>query len=858
MNVEPENDRGDSDESPNPRERELFSAALDMPQEQRESFLTTACGEDEALRSRIQSLLQSHLEAGEFLESPAPRLALTLIADEIDDFDEKEYDFEFLDESDKSGCLGALGHYEIIGVVGRGAFGIVFRAFDTKLNRVVAIKVMAPELAQNKMAVRRFSREAQAAAAVVHDHVVTLHAIEEESRPPFLVMEFVEGQSLGERIEEQGLLEINEILRIGMQIASGLNAAHQQGLVHRDIKPANILLENGVKRVKLTDFGLARAVDDIGMTQTGTIAGTPQYMSPEQGLGQSIDERSDLFSLGSVLYTMCTGVAPFRADSTIATLKRVCDDRPKAITELNPDIPRWLANIVNRLLEKKPEKRFQSAEEVESLLRSCLADWQSGKRDMPRIVEHTKRFAKQLQPYAERLHPSRFDLEKVKGWLPSASSAQQLTLVLTVVQTVAIALATVAAFFEVGTIFLSGPLVGIFFGGSIAALAWIAELPKRFILFGLSSCVATIFIFAAIAVFGLNAPDWLPICAMILAYASIAVPCGAVLIQQLWRFPELEIKPISLLDDAVVIPLLGVQLFVIALSGPVVAVDRESAFVMLPILLMIGSLATVLCLLSERHWLTKAFVVSAPVVTFMIAFSLASYATAGGNTPTSALVSWGVVWVVLAYVFCAVPVGLWVLFKESNQTARFKMEKFTILHALVITAVLAMALAMARPSLNFGPIAYLASSLFGVALFGLAGATGLWIARNLQTQKRLLLWFGMSVATLALAIIFMTSMSAYDARANYGYLTVRVSNTGTRYDNASLQEPFTLSVTDEKGETQIHQIHVYTQTIGPIPRGVTQVSLRTGDDLYKLESKEVDLEFRFNDLDVELRSIGDS
>ncbi|MEM8734567.1 MAG: serine/threonine-protein kinase, partial [Planctomycetota bacterium] len=316
MNLEPDMNHEPGDESSNPRERELFAAALDVPVEQRDSFLATACGEDDGLRTRIQNLLRSHRNAGEFLESPAPRLALTLIADEIDDFDDKEYDFEFLEESDKSGCLGALGHYEIIGVVGRGAFGIVFRAFDTKLNRVVAIKVMAPELAQNKMAVRRFSREAQAAAAVVHDHVVTLHAIEEESRPPFLVMEFVEGQSLGERIEEQGLLEINEILRIGMQIASGLNAAHQQGLVHRDIKPANILLENGVKRVKLTDFGLARAVDDIGMTQTGTIAGTPQYMSPEQGLGQSIDERSDLFSLGSVLYTMCTGVAPFRADST--------------------------------------------------------------------------------------------------------------------------------------------------------------------------------------------------------------------------------------------------------------------------------------------------------------------------------------------------------------------------------------------------------------------------------------------------------------------------------------------------------------------------------------------------------------
>jgi hypothetical protein len=146
--------------------------------------------------------------------------------------------------------------------------------------------------------------------------------------------------------------------------------------VHRDIKPANILLENGIERVKITDFGLARATDDVGMTQSGQIAGTPQYMSPEQAMGQQVDTRSDLFSLGSVLYTLCTGRPGFRADSTLAVMKRVCDDVPRPIGETNPEIPEWLIEIIDRLLMKKPEDRIQTAAEVAELLNQHLAHLQ--------------------------------------------------------------------------------------------------------------------------------------------------------------------------------------------------------------------------------------------------------------------------------------------------------------------------------------------------------------------------------------------------------------------------------------------------------------------------------------------------
>src|SRR5205823_5906189 len=207
----------------------------------------------------------------------------------------------FLAPATKPGVLGRLGHYEVLDVIGRGGMGIVLRGFDETLHRVVAIKVMAAQLASSGAARKRFTREAQAAAAVSHDHIVTIHAVEEGSSP-YMVMQYVPGVSLQQRLDREGPLQLPEILRIGTQTASGLAAAHAQGLIHRDIKPANILLENGVQRVKITDFGMARAVAEASLTQSGVVAGTPQYMAPEQARGETVDHRADLFSLGSVLY----------------------------------------------------------------------------------------------------------------------------------------------------------------------------------------------------------------------------------------------------------------------------------------------------------------------------------------------------------------------------------------------------------------------------------------------------------------------------------------------------------------------------------------------------------------------------
>lgn len=289
-------------------------------------------------------------------------------------------DLFFLQPSQKPGSIGRLEHYEILEVIGRGGMGIVLKAFDDTLHRVVAIKVLAPHLASNSVSRQRFLREARAAAAVVHDHVVTIHAVAETNGIPYLVMQLIAGVSLEDLLRRQGILEPKEILRIGMQIASGLAAAHTQGLVHRDIKPGNILLENGVQRVKITDFGLARAADDGSLTQSGTIAGTPLYMAPEQARGELVDFRADLFSLGSVLYTMCTGKAPFRGETTVAILMNVCEKVPRLVQEFNPDIPDDLAQIIDKLLAKNPAERFQNTQEVANMLNASLARLQGPMR----------------------------------------------------------------------------------------------------------------------------------------------------------------------------------------------------------------------------------------------------------------------------------------------------------------------------------------------------------------------------------------------------------------------------------------------------------------------------------------------
>jgi serine/threonine protein kinase len=269
--------------------------------------------------------------------------------------------------------LGRLGRYDIERVIGSGGMGVVLKAHDSELNRPIALKLLAPHLSHVGAARERFAREGRAAAAVVHEHVVGIYNVESSAPVPYLVMQYVPGRSLQARVDDDGPLGIEEILRIGMQAAAGLAAAHRQGLVHRDVKPSNILLENQVERAVLTDFGLARAIDDASLTQTGILAGTPHYMSPEQATGGPIDHRSDLFSLGAVLYFMATGHPPFRAAGSLAVLHRICNDAHRPVWQLNKDIPDELCEVTDELLEKKPSRRPATAEDVQLRLSDLLS-----------------------------------------------------------------------------------------------------------------------------------------------------------------------------------------------------------------------------------------------------------------------------------------------------------------------------------------------------------------------------------------------------------------------------------------------------------------------------------------------------
>jgi serine/threonine protein kinase len=281
--------------------------------------------------------------------------------------------WRLLGPTDDPHMLGRIGNYEVIGLIGRGGMGIVFRAFDSSLHRIVAIEMMLPHLAASGSARKRFARETQAAAAVVDEHVMAIHCVDEWQGVPYLVMNYSRGTSLQRRINESGPLHVRECLRIALQVAKGLSAAHAQGIIHRDVKPANILLDQNVERAQLMDFGLARAFDDASLTRTGLIAGTPRYMSPEQVHGVRVDFRSDLFSLGATMYAMYTGHSPFRAESAYGAMHRVVHGVPRPIQQVNPDIPEWLCAVISQLIDTNPSQRFATAGDVVALLGKCLA-----------------------------------------------------------------------------------------------------------------------------------------------------------------------------------------------------------------------------------------------------------------------------------------------------------------------------------------------------------------------------------------------------------------------------------------------------------------------------------------------------
>lgn len=267
--------------------------------------------------------------------------------------------------------IGRLGPYRILKVLGVGGMGVVFQAEDPQLKRSFALKTMKPAIAANPKHRQRFLREAQAAARVESDHIVPIYQVGEERGVPYLAMPLLKGSSLEQRLTKGKPMSVPQVLRLALQAARGLATAHEAGLVHRDIKPANLWIEeaspgceSGDSRIKILDFGLARAVADAGLTQSGAIVGTPAYMAPEQARGDQVDARADLFSLGCVMYRMLTGEQPFQRDETMATLMALALNEPPPAHQVNPAVPAALSELVAQLMAKTPTARPGTATAV--------------------------------------------------------------------------------------------------------------------------------------------------------------------------------------------------------------------------------------------------------------------------------------------------------------------------------------------------------------------------------------------------------------------------------------------------------------------------------------------------------------
>lgn len=262
--------------------------------------------------------------------------------------------------------------------------GFVFKAEDLNLERSVALKVMKPHLAAKPVQKARFMREAKATAAIRNDNIVTIYEVNDDKGLPFIAMELLHGMPMDAWLAKGKKPTIQQVLRLGKQAALGLAAAHEKGLIHRDVKPANLWIEaTGGGRVKLLDFGLARAAEEnVNLTQSGVIVGTPAYMSPEQARGLKVDPRSDLFSLGCVLYRLVTGQAPFSGDTTMAVLTSLAVDQPRKVLESNPEVPAALADLIHKMLAKKPEDRPASAKIVANALSALEKELATGPTQM--------------------------------------------------------------------------------------------------------------------------------------------------------------------------------------------------------------------------------------------------------------------------------------------------------------------------------------------------------------------------------------------------------------------------------------------------------------------------------------------
>jgi eukaryotic-like serine/threonine-protein kinase len=265
------------------------------------------------------------------------------------------------------------GRYELEELVGAGGMSSVFKARDTLLERHVALKILHQHFTEDDQYVERFRREARAVASLSHPNIVTILDRGEDEGRQFIVFELVEGRTLAEVLHEEGRLPVQRAVEIAIQIARGLGFAHEQGLVHRDVKPQNVIL-NGDGRAKVTDFGIARSLDVQGVTHSGAVLGTSNYIAPEQASGQPVDRTTDVYSLGVVLFELLTGEVPFPGESFVAVAMQHVSEPPPSVLEVRPDVPVRVARAVDRALEKAPAERFPTMDAFAAELQACLAE----------------------------------------------------------------------------------------------------------------------------------------------------------------------------------------------------------------------------------------------------------------------------------------------------------------------------------------------------------------------------------------------------------------------------------------------------------------------------------------------------
>lgn len=329
--------------------KRVFHDALEKAGAERIRVLDAACGNDAELRARVDSLLRSHAAAGSFLAdvTVAPRSAPR----------DTEVRFRSLQSA-------IAGRYSLERELGRGGMGVVYLGRDVSLERPVAIKLLSTELEGGLESRDRFVREARTAAGLSHPHIVPVHAVEEHDELVFFVMGFVDGETVRERVRRSGPMAVEVVVRLLQEVAWALGHAHGRGVVHRDIKPDNIMLETATGRAVVTDFGIARTAATAAVTAAGSLLGTPEYVSPEQAMGEEVDGRSDVYSLGVTSFFALTGRLPFEAKTIQGLITKHLHEPAPSVAVVRPDVPRKLARAIAKCLAKDPDDRFATAEEL--------------------------------------------------------------------------------------------------------------------------------------------------------------------------------------------------------------------------------------------------------------------------------------------------------------------------------------------------------------------------------------------------------------------------------------------------------------------------------------------------------------